>query len=296
MVTLSASVGLGGINRRADVIAVQRLLQQANVSPGPIDGLCGRRTIAAIERFQHGLIAHPDGRVDVNGPTLRRLRVAAQPAPARRPATAPARPAPSAAPARPAPAVRPAPAAQPAVQATPPPRPSDTHPNAFWTGRTALPSPDVNRGLTSPTSAQLTALLGDPTATRVTSNTATESVGPFRITGLKPALASLRAVLAQVHHELPDLYGLLGHLGMRAVRKTRGRSSYSTHSWGIAIDLRIANTTPHLGTTYSIRGLDALSPYFNRAGWYWGGGYRNVTRKDPMHFECGLALVRSFEL
>lgn len=296
MVTLSASVGLGGINRRADVIAVQRLLQQANVSPGPIDGLCGRRTIAAIERFQHGLIAHPDGRVDINGPTLRRLRVAAQPAPARRPATAPARPAPSAAPARPAPAVRPAPAAQPAVQATPPPRPSDTHPNAFWTGRTSLPSPDVNRGLTSPTSAQLTALLGDPTATRVTSNTATESVGPFRVTGLKPAMASLRAVLGQVHSELPDLYGLLGSLGMRVVRKTRGRSTYSTHSWGIALDLQIALQTPPLGTTYSLRGLDALSPYFNRAGWYWGGGYRNVTRKDPMHFECGLALVRSFGL
>ncbi|GAA3694052.1 hypothetical protein GCM10022268_01130 [Sphingomonas cynarae] len=293
MVTLSASVGLGGINRRPDVIAVQRLLDHADVSPGPIDGLCGRRTIMAIERFQHGVIGRPDGRVDVNGPTLRRLSAAARPALARTsPPARPAQPARPTQPARAAPAVRPTPAGQ----ATPPPRPSAAHPNSFWTGHTSLPSPDVNRGLTSPTSAQLTALLGDPTATRVTSNTATESVGPFRVTGLKPAMASLRAVLGQVQSELPDLYGLLGSLGMRVVRKTRGRSTYSTHSWGIALDLQVALQTPPLGTTYSLRGLDALAPYFNRAGWYWGGGYRNVTRKDPMHFECGLALVRSFGL
>jgi hypothetical protein len=172
----------------------------------------------------------------------------------------------------------------------------DAQPTAFWTGHTSLPSPDINRGLTSPTSVQLTALFGDPAGTKVTSNSATESVGPFRATGLKPALASLRSVPGQVHSELPDLYGLLGSLGMRVVRTTRGRSTYSTHSWGIAIDLQIALQAPPLGTTHSLRGLDALSPYFNRAGWYWGGGYRNVVRKDPMHFECGLALVRSFGL
>lgn len=281
MAALSASVGLGGINHRYDVMVVQRLLTQAGCSPGPIDGLCGRRTMAAIERFQHGLIAQPDGRVDVNGPTFRRLRTAGQPVPSVRLSS----------PASPAPVSRPTPSAQPA-----PARSSQSHPNSFWTGHTALPSPDVNRGLTSPTSAHLTALLGDPTAARVTSNTATESVGPFRVTGLKPAMASLRAVLRQVQSELPDLYGLLGSLGMRVVRKTRGRSTYSTHSWGIALDLQIALQTPPLGTSYSLRGLDALSPYFNRAGWYWGGGYRNVTRKDPMHFKCGLALVRSFGL
>lgn len=291
MVGLSGSVGLGGVNHRPDVMAVQRLLGRAGMTPGPIDGICGRRTIAAIERFQEGLIARPDGRVDVHGPTLRRLRVTGQPAGA----GAGARPAPSgqpAAPARSTPGIQQAPAVRPT-----PPRPSsDAHATTFWTGHTALPGPDVNRGLTSPTSAQLTALLGDPTAAKVVSNSTTESVGPFRVTGLRPALASLRQILGQVHHELPDLYGLLGSLGMRVVRKARGRSTYSTHSWGIALDLQIALQTPPLGTTYSLRGLDALSPYFNRAGWYWGGGYRNVTRKDPMHFECGLALIRSFNL
>ncbi|MGW8191777.1 M15 family metallopeptidase [Sphingomonas hankookensis] len=42
------------------------------------------------------------------------------------------------------------------------------------------------------------------------------------------------------------------------------------------------------------RGLDALVPFFHKAGWYWGGGYRSISRKDAMHFECGLTLVRSF--
>jgi hypothetical protein len=40
----------------------------------------------------------------------------------------------------------------------------------------------------------------------------------------------------------------------------------------------------------------ALVPYFNDAGWYWGGGYHNPNRKDAMHFECGLALLQSFGL
>lgn len=140
------------------------------------------------------------------------------------------------------------------------------------------------------------ALLGDPTSSRVESQVATESVGPFRATGLKPALASLRSVLGEVQRDLPDLHGLLCYSGMRNVRKARGRQSWSLHSWGVALDFNIAGQLPPLGTSYSLRGLDALSPYFNRAGWYWGGGYRSAARKDPMHFECGLAMVRSWSL
>ena len=84
MSTILASVGLGGENRRQDVIVVQSLLQTVGVSPGPIDGRCGQRTIGAIERFQRGLIRRPDGRIDVRGPTMRQLaartaRVRSQP-------------------------------------------------------------------------------------------------------------------------------------------------------------------------------------------------------------------------
>lgn len=139
-------------------------------------------------------------------------------------------------------------------------------------------------------------MLGDPTATRVEGSIATESVGPFRATGLKPALASMRQVMGEVQRDLPDLYNLLRSSGMRVVRRTRNASTYSLHSWGIAIDIRIMDVLPPYGCSYSVRGLDAIATYFNRAGWYWGGGYRNIHRKDPMHFECGLALVQSWGL
>ena len=330
MVDISGTVGLGGINRSPDVAAVQRLLTRAGVSPGPIDGICGRLTIGAIERYQGRFLREPDARVDPGGPTLRRLN-------APRPAPAPAaRPAPRSAPAARAPAPRPDLLETWATDARqygntameslngagravgtfftetipgffedddgPAPilaqrrAPMHEDPYAFWTTRTALPSPDCNRGLVSPTARQLTALLGDPTAARVVGNVVTESVGPFRATGLKPALASMRQVMAEVQRDLPDLIPLLQSRGMRVVRKTRKAATYSLHSWGIAIDISIRDHLPPYGGTYSNRGLDGLAPYFNKAGWYWGGGYRSINRKDPMHFECGLALVRSWAL
>lgn len=51
MSAILASVGLGGENRRQDVIAVQSLLQSVGVSPGPIDGLCGRRRSGPSSSF-----------------------------------------------------------------------------------------------------------------------------------------------------------------------------------------------------------------------------------------------------
>jgi hypothetical protein len=79
---ISASVGQGGVNRAADVRTVQSLLNKVRPSwGGPAvklveDGVCGPRTIAAIrdmQQFQYGTVFFPDGRVDVNQRTLRRL-------------------------------------------------------------------------------------------------------------------------------------------------------------------------------------------------------------------------------
>lgn len=312
MVSITASVGLGGENRRGDVIVVQQLLKQADSPPGSIDGRCGRKTIHAIEQFQTHFLPTPDGRVDVDGPTLKHLQVRhGRPAPHAAGHTgapfaggglvAPGRDhaaPPSANPpahaiggAKPQP---PAPSPKPAAVSKPPQHASS--PNDFWRGVTPLPAVSVNDGLVSPTSPQMMSILGDPHDDRAKSHMATEPVGPFRATGLKPALESLRAIFIQVHNDLPELYGVLGNNGMCVVRNTRGRTSYSNHSWGIAIDMLIGGHSPPLGAHNSIRGLDALLPYFHKAGWYWGGGYHNPNRKDPMHFECGLALVRSFSL
>ena len=79
---ISASVGRsGGINRAADVKIVQALLNnvpQASAGPLPklqIDGLCGPKTIDAIQKFQtrHFGMTAADGRVDPSGRTLAKL-------------------------------------------------------------------------------------------------------------------------------------------------------------------------------------------------------------------------------
>lgn len=74
---IGASVGRGGVNRTADVQLVQRLLLQQGCDPGGVDGVCGPRTVAAIEAFQRHFAPSPDGRVDLNGPTWRKLATGA---------------------------------------------------------------------------------------------------------------------------------------------------------------------------------------------------------------------------
>jgi hypothetical protein len=72
---------MGGKNMAQDVVNVQELLNMvpaAEGGPAPpldVDGLCGPKTIAAIQKFQ---LAHfgwhgADGRVDPGGPTLAKL-------------------------------------------------------------------------------------------------------------------------------------------------------------------------------------------------------------------------------
>lgn len=70
---LSASVGQSGRNIANDVTTVQNLLVRNGMNPGPIDGVCGNKTIRAIVGFQSRFLSHPDGRVDPNGRTWRAL-------------------------------------------------------------------------------------------------------------------------------------------------------------------------------------------------------------------------------
>jgi len=346
MQQIVASVGLGGRNHPFDVNAVQRLLARAGVSPGPIDGRCGIRTIRAIEHYQHGFLHRPDGRVDRDGPTWRHLQHGT-PAPAARATAATPRPAASSRPMAPAPARAPAPAAAPppgpgptpaaphippvvpppprrprpaaaAPAATPRPAPATPHaapapsshapappaashdpgkpePAAYWQQVTPLVAwSEVNRGLQSPPNSVVKTLLGDPHDAKIKGLLVTRQIGGIHTTGLRPAMDSLSAIMGEVQRDLPDLYALVRTSGMLAVRAVRGRTNYSNHSWGIAIDIRIGSVLIPLGAHYSVRGVDALVGYFNLAGWYWGGGYHG--RKDPMHFECSTSLLRSFGL
>lgn len=80
MVTISASVGNGGANRKADVEAIQQALNSISpIAGGPtvklkVDGIVGPKTIAAILNFQKANLGlTQDGKVDVNGSTLQRI-------------------------------------------------------------------------------------------------------------------------------------------------------------------------------------------------------------------------------
>jgi len=79
--SISGSVGRGGRNHPAqDVLTVQYLLNCVPASRGGpkpelvLDGICGPKTIQAIDQFQRRSFNSSDGRVDAGGQTLRALQ------------------------------------------------------------------------------------------------------------------------------------------------------------------------------------------------------------------------------
>lgn len=77
--TIEKSVGVGGFNRRDDVLQIQRLLNLIAPTDGgaapPLveDGLIGPKTNGAIRAFQQFHRVANDGRVDPGGPTLAKM-------------------------------------------------------------------------------------------------------------------------------------------------------------------------------------------------------------------------------
>jgi hypothetical protein len=120
----------------------------------------------------------------------------------------------------------------------------------------------------------------------------TENVGPFKVTGLRPAVRSLREVMTDVKKREPDLHNLLSSAGMLCVRFVRGsKTAISNHSWGTAIDLKIAGELDPYGDGTVQHGLTLLAPMFNEHGWHWGATFG---KEDGMHFECSDNLVRKW--
>jgi hypothetical protein len=120
----------------------------------------------------------------------------------------------------------------------------------------------------------------------------TKDVGPFSVTGLKPALSALERVFKQVKTEEPQLYKQLGTAGMICVRKVRGGSDFSNHAWGTAVDIKINNKLDVFGDNKTQLGLKKLYPYFHKEGFYWGAGFKRI--EDSMHFEASKQLVEKW--
>lgn len=160
------------------------------------------------------------------------------------------------------------------------------------------PAASMNSGL-SPCGASLKNIFGRPG--RLTTDCSavdndllraylkTADVGPFRVTGLKPAVDSLTRIFTRVYDEKPELHDAIKTAGMLCVRAIRGStSSFSIHSWGGAIDLYCGAGVVPLGTPQTHRGVLALYPYFHNEGWYWGAAF---SRFDAMHFELAAETV-----
>lgn len=165
-----------------------------------------------------------------------------------------------------------------------------------------VPTPNrrhMNSGLSAARVSTLKALFGDfPNLpencgtnrnAKVSAMLETRNVGPFRCTGIKPALDSLERIFAAVKHDHPQLYKLVGTAGMHCYRRVRGGSTPSNHSAGTAIDLTVGGVLPPMDSTPETpalipNGFVILYAYFHREGWYWGAGYAGG-RVDAMHFE-----------
>jgi peptidoglycan hydrolase-like protein with peptidoglycan-binding domain len=129
----------------------------------------------------------------------------------------------------------------------------------------------------------------------ISAHVVTESVGPFRVTGLRPAVARIRAALSRVKVEKPDLYAVLGTAGMACCRMVRGSTTrYSNHAWGLAIDFTINGKLDPRADGKTQRGLLELYPYMSEQGFYWAAGY-SAKYEDAMHFEASLAQVSQWD-
>ncbi len=169
----------------------------------------------------------------------------------------------------------------------------------------------INAGLSSAKRSTMLSVLGMPRSTfddkcrdvenkDIKALIVTEDVGPFKVRGLKPAVASLRRVLAKVKAAHPKVHDLIGSSGMLCARFIKGSTNPSNHSWGTAIDINIQGALDGInvggGTgkndDRTLAGLAAMAPFFHDEGWFWGVGFS--TFEDGMHFEVADQTIRKW--
>ena len=269
---ISASVGRGGVNRPADVTLVQKvLLARGQTDLLVATGVCDAKTVAAIVAFQAAFMRTPDGKIDPGGTTWRHLA-----------------------------------ATFTGSASTPTTPPLGADASGSLTRPVPLPAASsMNAGLASPNNSFMLQKLGQPltamnysslcqtpTNTKLRRNLVLDTVGPFRVTGLVPAVLSLKAVMRDIAAAYPGVYSALGSAGMLCCRLQRGSATaISNHSFGTAIDLTLNGVLDTYGDGKVQYGLTLIAPIFNRHGWFWGAAFG---KEDGMHFEAGKALIEAW--
>jgi len=162
-----------------------------------------------------------------------------------------------------------------------------------------------NQGLSSAKESAMRSLLGVPgnltkdcspvTNSKLKALLVTKDVGPFKVTGLKPAVGVLERIFSKVQANEPDLYSQLGTAGMLCCRAVRGSTTkFSNHSWGTAIDIKISGVLDSVGDGEAQFGLLKLARYFNDEKFFWGAGFSSLIREDSMHFEVSNELLQDW--
>lgn len=173
-----------------------------------------------------------------------------------------------------------------------------------YTARVPLPrASEINSGLTYCRPETALSIFGMPvsplpvncapasavTSQRLKAALITADVGPFRVTGLRPAMESLKRIFDKVKREHPALYPLISTAGGLCVRCIRGYPGIpSNHAFGAAVDLKIGGILVPLGEPITLKGLLVLYRYFHAEGWYSGMGW---ARADSMHMEVSDQLM-----
>ena len=162
---------------------------------------------------------------------------------------------------------------------------------------------NLNPGVNSAKQTTMLALLGNPRSSfdatcREVTNPALKalieiaSVGPFKVQGLRPAVAALKVILEEIRTKVPDVHAGIASAGMLCARLVRGSEhAISNHSWGTAIDVTLDGILDTRGDNLVQEGLTRIAPIFNARGWFWGAGFRT---EDAMHFEAGDDLIRQW--
>lgn len=122
-----------------------------------------------------------------------------------------------------------------------------------------------------------------------------DSIGKVRVSGVKPAVESLKQILSAAFTDTPAIETSLTSAGMLAVRyrkPTSGIVSYkiSNHAWGTAVDFALVGEEAPGKTGDQIPYFIALLlPHFLAAGWYSG-----IAFHDDMHFEIADETIKAW--
>jgi hypothetical protein len=166
----------------------------------------------------------------------------------------------------------------------------------FNVGLSSASEENMISALGRPTLPLTTTCQNDRASDAVKKLLLTVSVGPFRVTGIRPAIMSLQALFAQVKVSEPGLFKAVGTVGMMCIRMRKPTSGIpsskiSNHSWGTAVDLNIDKGKAPGNTGQMVPlGIALLVPHFNRAGWYSG-----ISFHDDMHFEVAAETIQRWQ-